>query len=162
MKIVPNCGSVINVPIASFYQRDLARLFIQMKKNRHWSCFFNRFFSGLSTLIWKTYARVWLRSAWLHSASCQRRYCLLWSLTRLDELNCVLICALKQCLTANSLFQIFVGAIVDSNCRLWSVGECGERGACMLYDNDQLRWKFFLTLGFLKVITALFDSFVSH
>ncbi|XP_055338478.1 solute carrier organic anion transporter family member 5A1-like [Paramacrobiotus metropolitanus] len=56
---------------------------------------------------------------------------------------------------------IFVGAIVDSTCRLWKTTECGGQGACVFYDTDQFRWKFFLTGGFLKLITVILDSIVA-
>ncbi|GAV01328.1 hypothetical protein RvY_12058 [Ramazzottius varieornatus] len=55
---------------------------------------------------------------------------------------------------------IFMGSIVDSTCRLWRQLACGEHGACLLYDTDQFRWKFFVTAASLKVLMGLLDSVV--
>ncbi|XP_055338464.1 solute carrier organic anion transporter family member 74D-like [Paramacrobiotus metropolitanus] len=56
---------------------------------------------------------------------------------------------------------IFVGAIVDSTCSLWQTTACGNKGACLLYDTDQFRWKFFLAAGCLKFLTVVLDSMVA-
>ena len=52
------------------------------------------------------------------------------------------------------------GAIVDSTCRLWRQLPCGERGACLLYDTDQFRWKLFVTVGCFKLVMGVLDSVV--
>lgn len=56
---------------------------------------------------------------------------------------------------------IFVGAIVDSTCRLWQTKPGGGRGYCLFYDTDQFRWKFFLTGACFKLIIVILDSVVS-
>ncbi|OQV15400.1 Solute carrier organic anion transporter family member 1A4 [Hypsibius exemplaris] len=84
---------------------------------------------------------------------------------RIVDVNLKNLCAgvTSVCVAAFGLLPapIFVGAIVDSTCRLWAIRSGGERGACMLYDNDQLRWKFFLTLGCVKFIPVILDAIVT-
>ncbi|OQV15418.1 Solute carrier organic anion transporter family member 4C1 [Hypsibius exemplaris] len=52
---------------------------------------------------------------------------------------------------------ILAGAIVDSTCKLWQVKSCGEKGFCLIYDTDDLRWKLHLVIGSVKLVQALLD-----
>ncbi|XP_055338490.1 solute carrier organic anion transporter family member 74D-like [Paramacrobiotus metropolitanus] len=56
---------------------------------------------------------------------------------------------------------IFVGAVVDSTCRLWEKTSCGEHKFCQLYDTDQFRWRFLLTAACIKAVGAILDSIVT-
>ena len=53
------------------------------------------------------------------------------------------------------------GALIDSTCRLWQTDSSGchgsdSRGSCLLFDNDQLRWRTYgVVLGF-EVIQLVF------
>lgn len=57
---------------------------------------------------------------------------------------------------------IFVGAVVDSTCRLWQTTTCGDHKSCLLYDTDQFRWKFLLTAACMKIAGAVLDCIVSR
>ena len=56
---------------------------------------------------------------------------------------------------------IIVGSIVDSSCDLWQTKSCGEKGFCLLYDTDSLRWKLHLYAGIIKLAGAVVDVMVS-
>ena len=55
---------------------------------------------------------------------------------------------------------VFVGAIIDSTCRLWETTDHGGHGSCLLYDTDQYRWKFFLSAGLLRLVASCLDAVV--
>ncbi|GAV05454.1 hypothetical protein RvY_15586 [Ramazzottius varieornatus] len=52
---------------------------------------------------------------------------------------------------------IIVGTIVDSACDLWQTKSCGEKGFCLLYDTDSLRWKLHLYAGIIKLAGGVLD-----
>ncbi|OQV15397.1 Solute carrier organic anion transporter family member 4C1 [Hypsibius exemplaris] len=56
---------------------------------------------------------------------------------------------------------IFVGAIVDSTCRLWQTSSCGEKKFCLLYDTDEFRWKFLITAVCIKAVGGVLDAVVT-
>ncbi|GAV05453.1 hypothetical protein RvY_15585-2 [Ramazzottius varieornatus] len=56
---------------------------------------------------------------------------------------------------------IFMGAIVDSTCRLWQKSSCGENKFCLLYDTDEFRWRFLMTAACIKAIGSVLDIIVT-
>lgn len=39
---------------------------------------------------------------------------------------------------------LILGSIIDANCLVWSVDECGNRGNCLEYEVDRLSMHFFI------------------
>ncbi|XP_055327701.1 solute carrier organic anion transporter family member 74D-like [Paramacrobiotus metropolitanus] len=55
---------------------------------------------------------------------------------------------------------IIMGALIDSTCRLWNTQACGQRGACLIYDLDSLRYKMHLYVGVIKTLACIMDIYV--
>ncbi|XP_043834592.1 solute carrier organic anion transporter family member 4C1-like [Dromiciops gliroides] len=53
---------------------------------------------------------------------------------------------------------IVFGFAIDSSCTLWSINQCGIRGACWLYDNTKMAFMLVgISVG-CKVLTLLFNA----
>lgn len=57
---------------------------------------------------------------------------------------------------------IIMGMLIDSTCKLWNTDECGEKGACLVYDLDAFRLKMHLYIAVIKLVACFLDVFVSR
>ncbi|XP_070569731.1 solute carrier organic anion transporter family member 1A2-like [Ptychodera flava] len=51
---------------------------------------------------------------------------------------------------------LYTGIVIDSACTLWGKTPCGQRGACLLYDLPDYRYKLMGLFGFLKGTSFVF------
>ncbi|XP_070563161.1 solute carrier organic anion transporter family member 1C1-like [Ptychodera flava] len=51
---------------------------------------------------------------------------------------------------------LYTGILIDSACTLWGKTPCGQRGACLLYDLPDYRYKLMGLFGFLKGTSCVF------
>lgn len=56
---------------------------------------------------------------------------------------------------------ILFGRIIDSTCKIWTE-KCGERGNCLLYDQDQFRYWVNLVSACFTSCGVFFDVLVWH
>jgi len=52
---------------------------------------------------------------------------------------------------------IIVGALYDSSCLFWQE-ECGDRGNCWVYDNNDLSLRVFALMLGVRILSAIFAA----